>query len=284
MGRVSRSQPFSPALSVSWCHLVTVAGCETTQPCGVCQLLTVRVVQGDVFLDRLSADRLSASLVEAGVSPRELRIIKELGCGLPAIIEALLDARTGRGSQKARDAATKAIDDLLAQAVAEGGWEVASYLERLLFESRGDEVDQDGAEPLTIEALRGAGLIGREEARPARLLSERLLPSLRAAVREFVDDAVEAPPAVAAALLDLAGLSGVSRDAIRRLERGGSFKPTLVVRLAGAPVGLARRSGPVDGLSPSLPRQPRGRAGRSSHTRPASPSASLLGGYDADRG
>lgn len=138
--------------------------------------------------------------------------------------------------------------------------------------------------PLTIEALRGAGLIGREEARPARLLSERLLPSLRAAVREFVDDAVEAPPAVAAALLDLAGLSGVSRDAIRRLERGGSFKPTLVVRLAGAPVGLARRSGPVDGLSPSLPRQPRGRAGRSSHTRPASPSASLLGGYDADRG
>jgi hypothetical protein len=154
----------------------------------------------------------------------------------------------------------------------------------LLFESRGDEVDQDGAEPLTIEALRGAGLIGREEARPARLLSERLLPSLRAAVREFVDDAVEAPPAVAAALLDLAGLSGVSRDAIRRLERGGSFKPTLVVRLAGAPVGLARRSGPVDGLSPSLPRQPRGRAGRSSHTRPASPSASLLGRYDADRG
>lgn len=153
------------------------------------------------FLSGLGEEQVDRFLAEHGLDQRDAQLSKDLAGGRPGLLEEL--QRAFKAGDNDKQAVMDALEARLARALKEAGWEVASFLDRLEFEAADVHIEQALTDPLLYEALRGTGLISRGEHGEVRLLTPRLSPSLRRAVRTNVDTLFEPPSAVKDTVLGL---------------------------------------------------------------------------------
>src|SRR5581483_9572382 len=161
-----------------------------------------------VFLTCPDDTQVAEALTKTGLDPGQRRHVEELASGRPGLVKALVDAaktfgEAAEASAEKRQRAIGVLRNALTASVSEAGWEVASYLDRLLFEEQTDRIDCNATAPLIREALRGTGLATQESDHEMVILSSRLLPLLREAVRETVDRLFTPPAAVSETIIGL---------------------------------------------------------------------------------
>lgn len=164
------------------------------------------------FLGRLGNGEVASACARRGVGAEYERLLAPAACGLAGLVDPLLNPPLDIEKRKSaiRDAESR-VTPILRSAVAELGWEIATFLDSLLFGQSSSTVSRH-ENPLVLEALRGAGLIADSATDETQILVRSLGGSLRDAVREVCDSLV-APPDVVAEIA--AGLWEIER-AVRR--------------------------------------------------------------------
>lgn len=186
------------------------------------------------FLDRLDGEDVLAACGRGNTQPERRESLAAATCGLAGLITPLLESPLPVGTPKdAIEESKTRLAPILRQAVEDLGWEMAAFLDCLLFE-RGVRAVSKHESPLVLEALRGSGFVRVHTADEAEILSKHLHSELRDVVRDFCDGLVVPPAMLAEICMGLWEIERTVRSAVQRCAmdiHGSNW------RVAGVPAG-----------------------------------------------